>query len=184
MLKKIEKARDYLKQKIDFEPSIGIILGTGLNPVAQLVDNPAIIPYDDIPGMVASTAPSHKGRLLAGSIGDKKIIILQGRFHYYEGYSMQEVTFPVRILKALGVKQLILTNAAGSLNEELQPGNLVLISDHINLSGNVHGSRSHSRHSQRHESGGNLCCNQSQQYLSQPSSQPGGYSEECSKGNS
>lgn len=135
MLKKIEKARDYLKQKIDFEPSIGIILGTGLNPVAQLVDNPAIIPYDDIPGMVASTAPSHKGRLLAGSIGDKKVIILQGRFHYYEGYSMQEVTFPVRILKALGVRELVLTNAAGSLNEELQPGNLVLISDHINLMG-------------------------------------------------
>ena len=135
MLKKIEKATDYLRKKIDFKPQIGIILGTGLNQVARLIENPVIIPYDDIPGMVISTAPSHKGRLLAGFLDDKKVIILQGRFHYYEGYSMQEVTFPIRILKVMGIKQLILTNAAGSLNEEFQPGNLVLINDHINLMG-------------------------------------------------
>lgn len=136
MLEKIKNASDFLKQKIGFEPEIGIILGTGLNSIGEMLNDPVIISYKDIPEWKASTAPSHQGRLLAGKLGEKNIIILQGRLHYYEGYSMQEITFPIRVLKALGVKKLIVTNAAGSLNKKLIPGNLVMINDHINWMGN------------------------------------------------
>ncbi len=136
MLDKINTASNFLKEKIKFKPEIGIILGTGLNSVGDMLTKPVIISYDDIPEWKVSTAPSHQGRLLAGKLGDKNVVILQGRLHYYEGYSMQEITFPVRVLKALGVDKLIVTNAAGSLNEKMTPGNLVIINDHINWMGN------------------------------------------------
>ncbi len=136
MLEKIKNASDFIKKKISFEPEIGIILGTGLNSIGEMLNDPVIISYKDIPEWKASTAPSHQGRLLAGKLGEKNIVILQGRLHYYEGYSMQEITFPIRVLKALGVKKLIVTNAAGSLNKKLVPGNLVMINDHINWMGN------------------------------------------------
>ncbi len=135
MLKKISAAADFLRSKIGFEPRVGVILGTGLNSIAEMVENPIIIPYQEIPRMSVSTAPSHEGRLIAGNIGNKKVIILQGRLHYYEGYSMEEITFPIRILNALGISHLIITNAAGSLNTNLGKGDIVLISDHINLMG-------------------------------------------------
>jgi len=135
MLKDIETAAAYLKKRIDITPEIGMILGTGLNTVGAMIDNPVIISYDDIPVWKTSTAPSHQGKLLAGKIGNKSIIILQGRLHYYEGYSMQEITFPIRVLKKLGINKLIVTNAAGSLNELMLPGDLVMINDHINWMG-------------------------------------------------
>jgi len=136
MLDKIETASDFLKERIGFKPEIGIILGTGLNSIGEMLENPVIISYDDIPEWKTSTAPSHQGRLLAGKLDEKNIVILQGRLHFYEGYSMQEITFPIRVLKALGVEKLIVTNAAGSLNIEMVPGNLVMINDHINWMGN------------------------------------------------
>ncbi len=135
MHKKIAKATNAIKEKIDFNPEVGIILGTGLNDIARIIEDPVIIDYKEIPGMLVSTAPSHKGRFIAGSIENKKVIIMQGRLHYYEGYSMKEITFPVRVMKALGIKYLIITNAAGSLNEELRPGKMVIICDHLNLMG-------------------------------------------------
>jgi len=136
MLENIKKAADFVAEKIDFTPGIGIILGTGLNSIGELLEDPVIISYKDIPEWKASTAPSHQGRLLAGKLSNRGIVILQGRLHYYEGYSMQDVTFPIRVLKALGVEKLIVTNAAGSLNEKMIPGNLVMINDHINWMGN------------------------------------------------
>ena len=135
LIQKIENAKKYIKSKIDFQPHLGIILGTGLNSIAELVQNPIFISYHEIPGFVVSTAPSHLGRLVLGKIHNKNLVIMQGRFHYYEGYSMQEITFPIRVLQALGVQNLIISNAAGSLNEKLQPGNIVLLKDHINLMG-------------------------------------------------
>ena len=135
MIEKITETVEVIESKLNIKPEIGIILGTGLNTVAEMMKDPVSIDYQDIPYMSLSTAPSHKGRLLAGSLVGKNVVILQGRLHYYEGYSMQEITFPIRILKGLGVKTLIITNAAGSLNEKLQPGDLVLLTDHINLTG-------------------------------------------------
>ena len=110
MLKKISATADFLRSKIGFKPKYGIILGTGLNSIAEMVENPINIPYREIPEIPVSTAPSHEGKLIVGSIGNKKVIILQGRLHYYEGYSMEQITFPIRILNALGVSHLIITN--------------------------------------------------------------------------
>ena len=136
MLNKIKIASNFLRKRIGFKPEIGIILGTGLNSIGEMLKDPVIISYKEIPEWKASTAPSHQGRLLAGKLGEKNIVILQGRLHFYEGYSMQEITFPIRVLKALGVEKLIVTNAAGSLNEKMVPGDLVMINDHINCMGN------------------------------------------------
>ncbi|RLC51451.1 MAG: purine-nucleoside phosphorylase [Candidatus Cloacimonadota bacterium] len=135
ILEKIEKTKNFIESKIDFQPQLGIILGTGLNSIAEIVENQVKISYKEIPGFAESTAPSHQGRLILGKINGKNIVVMQGRFHFYEGYSMSEVTFPIRVFKALGVSTLIVTNAAGSLNENLQPGDIVLIKDHINLMG-------------------------------------------------
>ena len=135
MLENIKNAAEYIHEQIDFKPEIGIILGTGLNSIGEMLKDPVIISYKDIPNWKASTAPSHQGRLLTGKLGKKSILILQGRLHYYEGYSMQDITFPIRILKELGVEKLIVTNAAGSLNDKMIPGDLVMINDHINWMG-------------------------------------------------
>ncbi|MCF7814776.1 MAG: purine-nucleoside phosphorylase [Candidatus Cloacimonetes bacterium] len=135
MLKTLQTAADHLKGKIKQQPDIGIILGTGLNSVADLIEDPTIVDYQDVPQMPSSTAPSHKGRFVFGELSGKQVVIMQGRLHYYEGYSMQQITFPIRLLKLLGIETLIITNAAGSLNEDLQPGDLVVIDDHINFTG-------------------------------------------------
>ena len=135
MLNKIKQAADFFRSKIDWTPEFGIILGTGLNSIAEKVKNPLLITYKDVPGMAVSTAPSHQGRFVLGTLNGRKVLIMQGRLHYYEGYSLQEVTFPIRIMQALGMKTLIVTNAAGSLNQELQPGDIVLLTDQINLTG-------------------------------------------------
>jgi purine-nucleoside phosphorylase len=132
-----QKAKEYLIQKKITDPEIGIVLGTGLNYLLNYVDIEQTIPYTAIPGFCASTVEFHQGNLVYGTIGDKKILIMQGRFHFYEGYSMQQIAFPVRIMKLLGIKYLFLSNAAGGINLEFKKGDLVMIDDHINLqSGN------------------------------------------------
>ncbi len=131
----IQKTVNFLKSKIPFVPKAGIILGTGLNGLADQVENPIAISYEDIPGFVVSTAPSHQGKLIAGQISSVPVIVFQGRFHYYEGWNMEQVTYPVRVLKALGVDTLMVTNASGSLNPQFTPGSLILLSDHINMMG-------------------------------------------------
>ncbi len=127
------KTLDYLNDIIKFKPICAIILGTGLNALAEKIEDKIAIPYENIPGFVKSTAPSHQGKLIAGFISNKPVIVFQGRYHYYEGFSMSQVTFPVRIAKLLGVEYLFVTNAAGSLNIDLKPGQLVALNDHINM---------------------------------------------------
>lgn len=112
---------------------IGVVLGSGLGAFAETLDNPVTTPYSDIPGWPASTAAGHAGQLIEGRVGDASVVVLAGRAHLYEGYSAQQVTFGIRELKRRGVTSLILTNAAGGINSEYKPGDLVLISDHINL---------------------------------------------------
>ncbi len=135
MLAEIEKAADFVLRKIRSKAEIAVILGTGLNTLVEIINDPVFIDYQEIPGFPVSTAPMHEGKLVVGDVQNKKIIFLQGRLHFYEGYSMQEIVFPIRVLKALGAGKLILTNAAGSLNKEFLPGDLVLIEDHFNLMG-------------------------------------------------
>ena len=125
----------WLKTKLPKQPQIAVILGTGLSNMAEVFPLLYSIPYNQIPGFVQSTAPTHKGNLLLCEVKGIPVIFLQGRFHYYEGYSMQEVVFPVRVLSALGIKVLIVTNASGSLRKELEPGTIVQLQDHINFMG-------------------------------------------------
>ena len=126
---------NWLKEHIQQVPPIAMILGTGLNNIAEKSEIKTKIPYAEIPGFVPTTAPEHKGNLIVGELNGYPIIYLQGRFHYYEGYSMPMVVFPTRVLASLGVKTLIVTNASGSLRENLSPASLVLITDHINFMG-------------------------------------------------
>ncbi|MFO8144301.1 MAG: purine-nucleoside phosphorylase [Candidatus Syntrophosphaera sp.] len=126
---------DWLREKLPLIPKVAVILGTGLSEIAQRGEIRSQIPYGEIPGFVGSTAPSHKGNLILGTLGGKDVFFLQGRFHYYEGYSMQEVVFPTRVMACLGLDTLIVTNAAGSLREYLRPGSIVMIKDHINHMG-------------------------------------------------
>ncbi len=133
--KMIKEAAAFIRERAGIEPVGGLILGTGLSSLTDKVERSVVIPYQDIPGFPVSTAPSHLGQLMIGDFGNKKMLIMQGRFHYYEGYSMEQITFPVRVMKELGVKFLVITNAAGSLNKNLQPGDIVLLEDHINFMG-------------------------------------------------
>lgn len=131
----MESTVNYIKEKIkDFQPEIGIILGSGLGDFADGFES-IIIPYNDIPGFEKSNVQGHKGQLVFAQINGKKVVMMQGRYHFYEGYSMQTVTFPVKVMKKLGVKTLIITNAAGAVTSEFTPGDLMLITDHINFMG-------------------------------------------------
>jgi len=130
-------AKEFLIQKRITDPEIGVVLGTGLNHLLNYVDIKQTIPYTEIPGFCASTVEFHKGNLVYGTIGNKNVLIMQGRFHSYEGYSMQQIVFPIRVMKLLGVKYLFLSNTAGGINLNFKKGDLILIDDHINLqSGN------------------------------------------------
>lgn len=129
----LHEAVVFLQQKGIYEPFAGIVLGTGLHRFIDYIKDPIIIPYSDIPHFPVSTVESHKGNLVYGSIGVKKVLAMQGRFHYYEGYTMQQVVFPVRVMKLLGIQYLLLTNAAGGINLNYKKGDMVLIDDHINL---------------------------------------------------
>jgi len=132
---KIGEALSYVRSKSSIVPEIGIILGTGLGKLAEKIENKVVISYKQIPHFAVSTAPGHAGNLLLGKIGEKKVVAMQGRFHLYEGYSPEEVTFPIRVMKALGVKVLIESNAAGGMNRNFKPGDIMIITDHINFTG-------------------------------------------------
>jgi purine-nucleoside phosphorylase len=135
MKKKIEEAAGFIRTKTQFAPDIGIILGTGLGMLAEEIDRETAVEYETIPHFPVSTVESHKGRLIFGTLGGKNVVAMQGRFHYYEGYTMQQVTFPVRVMKALGVKVLIVSNACGGLNPQFARGDIMIITDHINYQG-------------------------------------------------
>lgn len=133
--KNIEAAKDFIKAEAKALPKIGIILGTGLGALAKEIKEKTEIPYNNIPHFPTSTVATHAGNLVFGTIGKEKVMAMEGRFHCYEGYSMKEVTFPVRVMKAMGVDILVISNAAGGMNPLYRAGDIVLISDHINLMG-------------------------------------------------
>ena len=133
---KIQEASSYLKSKLLSGTTKAIILGTGLGSLADKLTNSTTISYSDIPHFVKNTVESHDGKLHFGELNKCSVILLQGRFHYYEGYSMEEVTFPVRVLDQLGIKELIITNASGSLDPTIKTGDIVVVTDHISLFGN------------------------------------------------
>jgi len=134
-VERVKKAADFIKSKITETPEVCIVLGSGLHGIAEIVENPIRIPYKEIPEFPVSTAPGHKGELIFGKISGKYVALMNGRFHYYEGYHMRDVTFGVRVMQELGVKYLFLTNAAGGLNPDFEVGRPMIISDHINMMG-------------------------------------------------
>ena len=130
-----KETADFISSKTTLKPELGIILGSGLGALGDKLEEACFIPYSEIPHFVSSTAPGHKGRIVIGKLGGKTILCMQGRVHYYEGYTMQQITYPVRVMKKLGIQSLILTNACGGLNPDFSPGDLMLIKDHINFMG-------------------------------------------------
>jgi purine-nucleoside phosphorylase len=132
---KIKETVNYIRRHTAVRPEIGIILGTGLGDLAKEIKKTAVIEYEDIPHFPVSTVESHHGKLIFGKLGNKNVVAMQGRFHFYEGYTMQQITFPVRVMKSLGVKTLLISNAAGGMNPHFQPGDIMMITDHINLQG-------------------------------------------------
>ena len=133
MLETIKKTADYLRGKIGEIPNTAIILGTGLGELANQIEDKTEIPYPEIPNFPVSTVEGHSGKLIIGTLGGKKVLAMQGRFHCYEGYNMKEVTFPIRVFKALGIEYLFVSNAAGGMNSSFDVGDIMLIEDHINL---------------------------------------------------
>lgn len=133
MIQMINEAATYIQSKTDVKPTIGIILGTGLGALAKDIELIDSITYDQIPHFPVSTVESHSGRLLLGKLAGKDVVVMQGRFHYYEGYDLKQVTFPVRVMKALGIQNLFISNACGAVNPNIKKGSLMLINDHINL---------------------------------------------------
>lgn len=133
--RKLKETTEYLNARGVNNPEIGVILGSGLNDYADRMENPLVIPYNDIPNMQAGKLSDHRGQLIYGEIKGKKVVLLAGRFHYYENGDMQKTAYPARVLASLGVKRFIITNAAGCVNTDWKMGNLMLIRDHINLSG-------------------------------------------------
>lgn len=133
---KMTEAAEYIKKvSNNFKPHAGLILGSGLGVLAEEIENPIEIPYRDIPHMKTSTVKGHAGKLVLGKLEGVNVMAFKGRIHYYEGYSMKDITFPVRIMQAMGTKFLVITNASGGLREDMEPGDLMVISDHINLMG-------------------------------------------------
>jgi purine-nucleoside phosphorylase len=133
MLIKIEETALYLQERINHRPKIGIILGTGLGNLATQITDKEEIPYSEIPHFPVSTVEGHSGKLIIGRLGNKEVMAMQGRFHFYEGYNMQKVTYPVRVMHALGIETLFVSNAAGGMNTTFEVGDLMVIHDHINF---------------------------------------------------
>jgi purine-nucleoside phosphorylase len=133
MLEIIKETASYIKRKTDFTPEVGIILGTGLGGMVREIDSNFILDYEEIPNFPVSTVEGHHGKLIFGKINGKNIIAMQGRFHYYEGYTTQQVTFPVRVMKSLGIRYLFVSNASGGVNPDFTIGDLMILDDHINL---------------------------------------------------
>ncbi len=128
---RLKKCYDCFKSKIDFVPDVALVLGSGLGDYADGIDIEAVLDYHDIEGFPVSTVAGHKGRFVFGRVGDIKVVVMQGRVHYYEGYKMEDVVLPVRLMKMMGARVLLLTNAAGGINKDFRPGDFMLISDHI-----------------------------------------------------
>lgn len=133
MWEQVQETVSYIKGKTNFIPEYGVILGSGLGSFTDDIQVAFTLPYSEIPNFPVSTVQGHKGALVFGIIGDKKVVAMQGRFHFYEGYSMKEVTFPVRVLKYLGVEKLIVSNASGGVNPDYTMGEIIIIKDHINF---------------------------------------------------
>lgn len=131
----IENCVKAIREKTNFEPEVGLILGSGLGDYADQIENPIVIPYETIPDFPVSTVEGHKGQFLLGMCNGKKVIVMQGRVHYYEGYDQKIITLPIRIMKRLGIENMVITNAAGGVNKSFEPGTLMIIEDHINFSG-------------------------------------------------
>ena len=132
---KIKAAAEYISSRVSIKPTIGLVLGSGLGGYADTLEDPVRIPYSEIPNFPVPTIPGHSGALVFGKKCGQEVVVLQGRIHYYEGLPQQEITLPIRVLCALGVKTVVLTNACGGVNLDFNPGDLMLISDHINYSG-------------------------------------------------
>lgn len=135
LFEKIEQAAAFVRTRTKITPRFGLVLGTGLGDLAEAMDVDAVVPFGEIPHFVRSTTEGHKGNLVFGSLGGKPVVSMQGRLHYYEGYSMQDVTFPVRVLRALGARELVVFNAVGGMSPHLDLGDIVVVTDHINLMG-------------------------------------------------
>lgn len=133
MLERIKETTSFIQGKTTIRPEVGIILGTGLGGLVKHIENQEAIEYKDIPNFPLSTVEGHSGRLIFGTLGGKRVMAMQGRFHFYEGYDMQQVTFPVRVMKAIGIKTLFVSNASGGMNPTFELGELMVITDHINL---------------------------------------------------
>ena len=131
----IDQALAAIKAHTDATPEVGIVIGTGLGRIAEAIEATAVVEYDDIPGFPVPTVESHRGRLIIGTLGGKSVVAMQGRFHFYEGYSMQQIAFPVRVMKAMGAQTLLVSNACGGMNPLYRRGDIMLIDDHINLQG-------------------------------------------------
>jgi purine-nucleoside phosphorylase len=134
-LEQYQETTDFIRQRTHHTPGVGLVLGSGLGPLADQIEQPDVIPYADIPYFPTSTVAGHAGRLVIGELAGVPVCAMQGRFHFYEGYSMAQVTFPIRVMAGLGVRTLILTNAAGGVNTTFAVGDLMLIEDHLNLVG-------------------------------------------------
>lgn len=130
---KINEATNFLKSKLNTQPEIAIILGSGLGPLGNEIENPQIFDYAEIPHFPVSTIPGHAGKLIAGTLSNRNVLVMQGRFHYYEGHEMDIVTLPVRVFSKLGIKYLFVTNASGGIKDGLNPGTITLITDHISM---------------------------------------------------
>ena len=133
MLEQIKNTASFIRNKVDFQPQVGIILGTGLGGLVKSIEVAATLDYKDIPGFPVSTVEGHAGRFIFGLLGGKKVVAMQGRFHYYEGYTPQQVVFPVRVMKFLGIEYLFVSNASGGVNPGFRTGDVMMITDHINL---------------------------------------------------
>ncbi|OMP65908.1 purine-nucleoside phosphorylase [Domibacillus epiphyticus] len=131
----IKEAAKFIADTIGEKPEIGLVLGSGLGVLADEIDSASSIPYEEIPHFPLSTVDGHAGELVTGTLSGKIVAAMKGRFHYYEGYSFEQVTFPIRVMKALGIETILVTNAAGGVNESFKPGDLMIITDHINLMG-------------------------------------------------
>lgn len=131
----MDRIADEIRSRITILPEIGLILGSGLGPLSESIQDPVIIPYHDLPGWPLSTVEGHAGELVIGKLEGKDVLVMNGRIHYYEGYEMSQVTLPIRVMQRLGIKILIVTNAAGGINQDFVPGNPMLITDHLNLLG-------------------------------------------------
>ncbi|MFC0560756.1 purine-nucleoside phosphorylase [Halalkalibacter alkalisediminis] len=135
VLGKMQESASFINHLITEQPTIGLILGSGLGELADEIENPVRINYGEIPHFPVSTVEGHAGQLVIGQLHGKQVVAMQGRFHFYEGYSMQEVTFPVRVMKQLGVEVIVVTNACGGMNPAFKPGDLMIIEDHLNMTG-------------------------------------------------